>query len=200
MEEEEKHSSSRELSLCNMPSFLISIRDLRILLCVWGQLFTVQLLIPRSVTPCHTCWRYNYLVCSIYSNSVMIFIYVYKDKKITRWKNHKVDFHFLVFCRAGIKLCSINSICFRHKYLGGRKSDHLPFRLFLQSYTVIVMLFVMEAVCLSCISPWLSQDQSKAELRSDNISLLFKVFSLSSSSELLSELLLRVEMCGRHWP
>ena len=139
MEEEEKHSSSRELSLCNMPSFLISIRDLRILLCVWGQLFTVQLLIPRSVTPCHTCWRYNYLVCSIYSNSVIIFIYVYKDKKITRWKNHKVDFHFLVFCRAGIKLCSINSICFRHKYLGGRKSDHLPFRLFLQSYTVIVM-------------------------------------------------------------
>lgn len=115
----------------------------------------------------------------------MIFIYVYKDKKITRWKNHKVDFHFLVFCRAGIKLCSINSICFRHKYLGGRKSDHLPFRLFLQSHTVIVMLFVMEAVCLSCISPWLSQDQSKAELRSDNISLLFKVFSLSSSSELV---------------
>ena len=163
-----------------------------------GQLFTVQLLIPLSVTPCHTCWRYNYLVCSIYSNSVMIFIYVYEDKKITRWKNHKVDFHFLVFCRAGIKLCSINSICFRHKYLGGRKSDHLPFRLFLQSYTVIVMLFVMEAVCLSCISPWLSQDQSKAELRSDNISLLFKVFSLFSSSELLSELLLRVEMCGRH--
>lgn len=53
MEEEEKHSSSRQLSLCNMPSFLISIRDLRILLCGGAAFYSTAVDTPVCDTMPH---------------------------------------------------------------------------------------------------------------------------------------------------